>query len=91
MRLLKRLEPRQFNFRPRYYKPVGEEVEEGIKFSRKTLYDPHSLVRGQWSYISLAVLIAIIILILGGIRPSMSPPTLTLDDLAGNQIVESNK
>ncbi len=91
MRLSKRIEPKQFNFKPRFYKPIAEESDKGIKFTRKTLYDPHTLVRGQWTYISIAVVIVIIIFILGGIRPRVTTPKLTVEDVAVNHNASINE
>ena len=86
MRLLKKTESRQFNFRPQRYKPPQEDSERRITFTRKTLYDPHILIRGQVTYVLIAVVVMLIIMYLGGIRPNAKPPSVTIDDVAGQQV-----
>ncbi len=75
-----KIEPRRFRFRPFYYKP---EDEKRIKFRRSTVYDPHERSRMPWVSMILLVIIALIIIALGGIRPSTRPPVLTVDNAAG--------
>jgi hypothetical protein len=88
MKLIKRTESRQFNFHPQRYKPPQEETEQRISFKRKTLYDPHVLVRGQVTYVLIAVVVIIIIMLLGGIRPNANPPAVTVEDVVGHKIEE---
>ncbi len=86
MKLLNRSESRQFNFRPQRYRPPQQESEKQISFPRKTLYDPHILARGQVTYVLIAVVVVIIIMYLGGIRPTAKPPAITIDDVVKQQM-----
>ena len=83
-----RLEPRQFRFRPFYYKPGWEKR---IRFRRFTRYDPRERSRLPWLMIFLAILVGLTIMILGGIRPISKPPALEVEDAVESPIMESTK
>jgi len=76
------LEPNRFNFKPRFYK--GNEKKK-IGFRRVTRYDPHERSRLPARYILLVILVGLLIYILGGVRRSVKPPVLTVDDVQGKQ------
>ena len=80
-----RLEPRQFKFKPHYYKP---DNEKRIRFRRATIYDPHSRRRIPWVTMILLALVGFLIVILGGVKPSARPPTLSVDDAVENPLIK---
>lgn len=77
MSLFGRVEPRKFSYIPQHHQPGGKE---GIKFRRATLYDPHERSGSNRMYIALAIVVALLIIIIGGIRKPARPPELTKDD-----------
>lgn len=76
------LEPRRFNFKPRYSKA---DKQDKIRFNRKTRYNPHERSRIPLLYIALLIMVGLLIYILGGVRGSVKPPLLTLDNVQGKQ------
>lgn len=85
MGLMKRLEPRRFNYQPRFYKPTTEAGGDShrIRFRRVTKYDPHSHYRLPWILIAVALILMLILLYAGGVRPTVKPLRLTTEDVVG--------
>ncbi len=79
MGLMRRLEPRRFDYIPRFYKPEPGDGKR-FKFRRATLYDPHRAMGRPAVLIALMVLVVGIILILGGVGRSVKLPLITADD-----------
>lgn len=87
MNLMRRLEPRKFNYKPRYYRPKTTEDDKRVKFRRTTYYDPGRHFRRPYILVALLILVAAMIYLLGGIRRSVTTITLNPDDVvmsAGN-------
>lgn len=79
MKLMKHLEPKRFNYQPRYYEP-GSKEKGRIRFQRITRYDPHIYTRGPWVCVVLALVIGIIIYFSGGFRASTEIPSISHED-----------
>lgn len=85
--MLKRLHPRQFNYQPRY----SSQGESGkIKFTRSTLYDPHRYSKRPLGLVALVLLVAIMIYLLGGVKPRFSTPNIETNDARGRIEIQSD-
>lgn len=72
MGLMRRPEPRKFNYLPKHYSPETDEKKR-IRFRRITLYNPRQSSRKPLLLIAVILLVAAIIYILGGIKPGVKP------------------
>ena len=79
MGLMRKPELRRFNYLPRYYRPEADENKQ-IRFRRKTVYNPRQSSRKPLLLAVVIILVAAIIYILGGIKPSVKPFKIAKED-----------
>ena len=81
MNLFKRLEPRRFNYQPRYSKP--ETKSHQVQFRSILSVDHRKNMKRPFLYLAVIVMILVYFVMTGHFKKAATPFDITRDDVIG--------